>query len=125
MDDDHKTNLKPIDLQEFPPQDAENSLSNHNHNENFREETASELVDDYDVSEIEDGQDNEELKSVTGWVSIALSVISFFILPYVLAVAGIIVGWVARGREAPILGNIAIVIGALSIIVRLFILPLI
>lgn len=121
--DDQKTKLKPIDLQKFPPQDTDGPSSGTE--TSFREETASELVDDYDVSEIEDSQDNEELKSVTGWISIALSVISFFVLPYILAVAGIIVGWVARGREAPILGNIAIVIGALSIIVRLFILPLI
>jgi len=95
-------------------------------NDLYQEETASEFVDERDMldSRSEDADDTE-LKSAYGWVSIALSVISFFFLPFILAVAGIVVGFIARYREAPILGNTAIVIGALSIVVRLFILPMI
>lgn len=117
--DNQKKRLKPIDLETYNPVEEEESIPR------YEEETASELVDQDVYDDVEDGQDNEELKSISGWVSIALSAVSFFLLPFILAIAGIVVGFVARGREAPILGNIAIVIGALSIIVRLLILPLI
>src|SRR5699024_9588071 len=95
-------------------------------NDLYQEETASEFVDERDMldSRSEDADDTE-LKSAYGWVSIALSVMSFFFLPFILAVAGFVVGFIARYREARILVNTAIVIGALSLVVRLCILPMI
>lgn len=96
----------------------------------FFEETSVELTDDDPISENRDrdrsrDHDDPDVKNVYGWVAVALSVISFFFIPLLFAGAGIILGFVARTREAPILGNTAIVIGVLSIIIRLFILPLI
>ncbi|MBO1003507.1 hypothetical protein ACFSKI_20325 [Pseudogracilibacillus auburnensis] len=96
----------------------------------FREETATEITDD-DV--IRKGRDRDrdrdrndpDVQSVYGWIAVALSVISFFFIPLLFAGAGIILGFVARNREAAILGNTAIIIGVLSILIRLFILPLI
>src|SRR5690625_7486899 len=92
-------------------------------NDLYQEETASEFVDERDMldSRSEDADDTE-LKSAYGWVSIALSVISFFFLPFILAVAGIVVGFIVRFREAPILGNIEFVIVVLLFVVTLFIL---
>ncbi len=121
---DEKDNIpKPIDLENHHPVlDEERPLRN---DDLFNEETSSELVD-HDVTDRDKTEmDDTELQNVYGWISIALSVVSFFLLPFILAVAGIVVGFIARTKGAPILGNTAIVIGALSIIVRLFILPLI
>lgn len=94
-----------------------------NRREQYREETSSELVNREDS--FTDQRNDEEIRNVYGWIAIALSVISFFWIPLLFAGAGIILGFVARNREARILGNTAIVIGILSIITRLFILPLI
>jgi hypothetical protein len=87
----------------------------------FDEETAAEIVD----PDIKDRDDNDVDLNVYGWVSIALSVISFFFIPILFAGAGIIVGFIARNREAPILGNIAIAVGVISLLFRLIIMPLI
>lgn len=64
-----------------------------------------------------------ELNSATGWIAFALSIISFFIMPIILGVAAIIVGFIARVRDAEWLGSTAIVIGIISILLRLFIMP--
>lgn len=88
----------------------------------FAEETASEFVDEEVRPEV---RNDTEIQSMYGWIAIALSVLSFFWIPLLFAGAGIILGFMARNRDAAILGNTAIVIGILSILIRLFILPLI
>lgn len=123
--DENKQRPKPIDLEnhvlELEEEENYTEVS-----DAYKEETAAELVD-HDVEDLDYEQDEEDrdIKSVYGWSAIALSVISFFILPFIFAGLGIVVGFVARVNRAPILGNTAIVIGALSILVKLFILPLI
>src|SRR5699024_639937 len=124
--DENEHDKKPIDLenhvQELPDDRASGKTI-----DDFHEETSSELVD-HDVQDVEinaEESDDVDIKSIYGWSAIALSVLSFFIVPFLFALLGIIVGFVARYNRALILGNTAIVIGALSIIVRLFILPLI
>ncbi|MEW9675784.1 DUF4190 domain-containing protein [Lentibacillus sp. L22] len=91
------------------------------------EETAAELTaDDLDdtPSRIETDDDDEtNVNSAYGWVALALSIISFFWMPVILGAAGIIVGFIARGRGANTLGMTAIIAGAASIIISLFILP--
>lgn len=123
--DENKHNQKPIDLENHV-QELEDEDEYIDMDDAFQEETASELVD-YDAEDLntEDEKEDADIKSVYGWSAIALSVLSFFILPFLFAALGIIVGFVARSNRASILGNTAIVIGALSIVVRLFILPLI
>ncbi|MEN1970515.1 DUF4190 domain-containing protein [Lentibacillus sp. N15] len=90
------------------------------------EETAAELTaDDLGTSsetEVID-DDDTNVNSVYGWVALALSIVSFFWMPVILGAAGIIVGFIARGRGANTLGMTAIVAGAASIIISLFILP--
>ncbi|MGM0874283.1 MAG: DUF4190 domain-containing protein [Bacillota bacterium] len=58
-----------------------------------------------------------------GFLALALSVISLFILPVILGAAGIIVGFIARRRGAKALGAWAIAIGAVSIVLGIFIMP--
>ncbi|MBM7604714.1 hypothetical protein JOC75_002717 [Metabacillus crassostreae] len=58
-----------------------------------------------------------------GFLALALSIISLFILPVILGAAGIIVGFIARRRGATGTGAWAIGIGAVSIILGIFITP--
>lgn len=95
---------------------------------NYDEEFASEAVKEDDIQDelmnIEDRTDDPDLKNVYGWIGVALTLISFFIAPLIFAIVGIILGFVARRGNARILGNFAIGIGVVSILVRLFLLPL-
>lgn len=96
--------------------------------QNRDEETAAELTNInqndtvMDDDKIED-QTGGELNSVIGWAGLVLAVLSFFMMPIILGGAAIIVGFVARSRDAEWLGNTAIAVGVISIIVRLFIMP--
>ncbi len=58
-----------------------------------------------------------------GTFAIVLSILSLFFLPILLGASGIIVGFVARRAGANALGNWAIGIGALSIILTVFFSP--
>jgi hypothetical protein len=58
-----------------------------------------------------------------GYAALALSILSLFVLPILFGAVGIILGFVARRRGAEGLGSWAIGIGAISIIVGMFILP--
>lgn len=125
MDDENKFNYNQTGLED---RDINTSLSDEN-KVNLDEEFASEVVkeddllledDDFDVDEVND----PDLKNVYGWIGLALSVISFFIVPILFAAIGIVLGFVARRGDAPILGNTAIVVGVISILARLILLPL-
>ena len=67
--------------------------------------------------------DNATSGAGLGWLALALSIISLFVMPVLLGAAGIIIGFIARRRGATGLGAWAIGIGAVSIIVGIFILP--
>lgn len=58
-----------------------------------------------------------------GFAALILSILSLFVLPILFGAAGIVLGFVARRRGATGLGSWAIGIGAVSIIVGMFILP--
>ncbi len=58
-----------------------------------------------------------------GWAALALSILSLFVMPILFGAAGIVLGFVAKRRGADSLGAWAIGIGAISIIVGIFILP--
>lgn len=101
-------------------------------NGDHREETAAEFAptrgligersfaDDVN-EETEDGHAVEGRG--VGAFAIVLSIISLFFLPVILGAAGIIVGFIARRNKATALGNSAIGIGAISIILTLFFSP--
>ncbi len=94
--------------------------------ENYREETAAEIAAPMNVSrdfEHDTNEDSTTSGRVLGYSSLALSILSLFILPVIMGAAGIVLGFVARRRGAEMLGAWAIGIGAVSIIVGLFVLP--
>lgn len=93
------------------------------------EEFAEEVIEDDDLLMDNDELATEEiddpdLKNVYGWIGLALSVVSFFIVPILFAAIGIVLGFVARKGQAMILGNTAIIVGIISILTRLILLPL-
>ncbi|CQR46863.1 hypothetical protein BN1058_01146 [Paraliobacillus sp. PM-2] len=60
-----------------------------------------------------------------GWLALVMAIASLFILPVFLSVGAIIIGFIAKGKGADTLGNTAIIIGALSFIITLFIIPMV
>ncbi|UFT97796.1 DUF4190 domain-containing protein [Radiobacillus kanasensis] len=58
-----------------------------------------------------------------GWAALILSILSFFTMPIIFAAAGIILGFVSKGRGADTLGNASIIIGVVSIVLAIFIAP--
>ncbi|APC50226.1 hypothetical protein BME96_08665 [Virgibacillus halodenitrificans] len=88
------------------------------------EEFAAELTaEDYNTIADQNEDTGTETNTMYGWIGVVLSVISFFMWPVILGAAGIIFGFISRGRNADTLGNIAIGAGAVSILISLFILP--
>lgn len=88
------------------------------------EETAEEITaDDYEGPLNMEEDDQADVNSVYGWIGVALSVISFFMMPIILGAAGVILGFISRSRGADALGNTAIVAGAVSILITLFVIP--
>ncbi|WP_078545620.1 DUF308 domain-containing protein [Litchfieldia alkalitelluris] len=97
----------------------------------YTEETAAEVVPPFTpvgerepVREMNNVEDNTGVGGAgLGWLALALSIISLFVMPVLMGAAGIIIGFIARRRGATGLGAWAIGIGAVSIIVGIFILP--
>ncbi|MBD1382134.1 DUF4190 domain-containing protein [Bacillus sp. IB182487] len=98
----------------------------------YMEETAAEVAAPVGVNQGSERQfDGAEEKDRpeagegrrTGFIALALSIVSLFILPVILGAAGIIVGFIARRRGAEGLGGWAIGIGAVSIILGIFVQP--
>jgi len=86
--------------------------------QSYLEETSAEFSHPIE----QDNRDNQ-VQHVYGWIALALSIISFFFLPFLFAVSGIIVGVIARNRQSSALGYSAIIIGIISLIVNLFLIP--
>lgn len=90
--------------------------SNISRDEEIAQELTPEDIEENDGSAIESN-------NTIGWIAIALSVISLFIMPVILGATGIIVGFVSRNRGSEWLGNTAIAVGIISILFSLFIRP--
>jgi hypothetical protein len=94
----------------------------------YREETAAEIAAPVPLVRRR-GQDTERENlreaggSGIGYVGLALSILSLFVMPILLGAAGIVLGFIARSRGAVGLGAWAIGIGAVSLIIGVFILP--
>ena len=92
-------------------------------NEQYQEETAAEIAAPAPPAITR----RSEEESTTGgrvlaYSALALSILSLFILPVFFGAAGIVLGFMARRRGSAI-GSWAIGIGAISILVGIFILP--
>lgn len=96
----------------------------------YKEETAAEIAAPVPVTLRKNQNDTQQkagagAKAGTGMgvLALALSILSLFVMPILFGAAGIVLGFVARRRGAEGLGAWAIGIGAISIVVGIFILP--
>jgi len=93
----------------------------------YHEETATEVAPNINgrQGQLSGQRDaNEETGGrVMGAIALALSLLALFYAPVLFGAAGIIVGFIARRRGASGLGNWAIGIGVVAMIIDLFIDP--
>lgn len=96
----------------------------------YREETAAEIAAPLSLSrdrgQIEGDEERETKTSanIMGISALAISILSLFVLPVILGITGVVLGFVARNRSGSKgLANWAIGIGAISIIIGIFVLP--
>ncbi|MCM3765300.1 DUF4190 domain-containing protein [Neobacillus niacini] len=98
---------------------------------NHREETAAEIAAPVPLTRNKPQQTNQQQNGQSqamggaglGTLALALSILSLFVMPILFGAAGIVLGFVARRRGAQGMGAWAIGIGAVSIIIGIFILP--
>jgi hypothetical protein len=105
-------------LDEDTPKDASN----------FREETAAEIAAPVSLGRrrsFDDlrGRERGEAGTGTGFLALALSILSLFVMPIIFGAAGIVLGFMARAKGADGLGAWAIGIGIVSIVIGIFIIP--
>ncbi|WP_062046344.1 DUF4190 domain-containing protein [Bacillus sp. JCM 19034] len=95
--------------------------------QDFEEETAMEYgVGANQTEQFETARANPDDMTAgrgVGTFAIVLSILSLFFLPILLGAAGIVVGFISRRVGANALGNWAIGIGAVSIIMTVFFSP--
>jgi len=97
----------------------------------YNEETAAEIAAPVNATGTRENANTQTAGDTAtggaglGWLALALSIISLFVMPMLMGIAGIIIGFIARRRGANGLGAWAIGIGALSIILSTLILPFI
>ncbi|WP_018661488.1 hypothetical protein [Heyndrickxia acidiproducens] len=90
----------------------------------YREETGAELSAPVRGSNDRQQEDNERGTSMFyGWASLILAVFSLYFLPVVFGLAAILLGLAARRKNAAALGVWGIGIGAVSLILGLFVYP--
>jgi hypothetical protein len=90
----------------------------------YREETAAEIAAPVPVIRRRERDDlRTEGSASIGYIALALSILSLFVMPILLGAAGIVLGFIARRRGAEGLGAWAIGIGAVSMIIGIFIIP--
>jgi hypothetical protein len=92
----------------------------------YNEETAAELTTPMALGgdfERDEAEETSTSGRILGYSALALSILSLFIVPVLFGAAGIVLGFVARRRGSDALGAWAIGIGAVSIIIGIFVLP--
>ncbi|ASS91930.1 MULTISPECIES: hypothetical protein [Aeribacillus] len=108
-------------------QENRNFENRNNENRDYLEETAAEAgaVESRNTNETYNyNNDADEAGGRNlGWLALALSIISLFVLPVLLGASGIIIGFIARRRGAENLGAWAIGIGIVSLLLGIFVLP--
>jgi hypothetical protein len=111
--------------------DEPNNKINTVERDDYREETAAEISAPVSLNRDYDHDDMDKQTAlgtgaganVMGWTALVVSLISLFVMPVILGVAAIVLGVIARRRGADTLGAWSIGIGAVSVIIGLFVLP--
>ncbi|WP_234969332.1 DUF308 domain-containing protein [Bacillus massilinigeriensis] len=120
------------DTAEFDQLSTTNTNGIRDRQESYREETAAEIAapvtglrrrENTGKRKETNTADMENSGTILGFSALALSILSLFVLPIFLGAAGIVLGYVAMRRGSRSMGGWAIGIGAVSIIIGLFILP--
>ncbi|MBM7554750.1 DUF4190 domain-containing protein [Thalassobacillus pellis] len=91
------------------------------HEEEFAQEMA--IPNETLQSEERETDMQSDVQTGFGWLALILAGLSFFMAPVLLGGAGIVLGFMAKRRGADTLGNTAIFLGAVSVILSLFIAP--
>lgn len=94
----------------------------------YSEETSAEIAapGTFNRTTIDRGNEGRETATAgrgIGYAAIILSILSLFVLPVLFGATGIVLGFIALRRGSTALGSWAIGIGAVSIIIGIFILP--
>lgn len=91
----------------------------------YLEETSAEIAAPVRLNRgrVYDRADVETGGKGIGIAALALSILSLFVMPILFGAAGIVLGFIARRKGSEGLGNWAIGLGAISIIVGIFIVP--
>ncbi|MFS0635862.1 DUF308 domain-containing protein [Mesobacillus foraminis] len=122
-------------MTDFDQSSMTNQMGSSATNTQNREETAAEIAAPVPAKALKRNQNNQPGQnaqdqgaqkasgSMMGISAIAISILSLFVLPFILGATGIVLGFIARSRGAKGLGSWAIGIGALSVIIGMFILP--
>lgn len=94
--------------------------------EGYQEETAAEVAPPISRNQQGTGTNNQgavkEGSMGLGLAALALSILSLFVFPILFGITGIVLGFIARGRGSKI-GTWAITIGAISLLLGIFVLP--
>ncbi|OCA91127.1 hypothetical protein A8F94_04510 [Bacillus sp. FJAT-27225] len=99
--------------------------------ENTREETAGEIAAPVQVRQNRNNKEGQQRNqadenagtSMLGYIALGLAILSLFFLPVLLGAAGIVLGFLAMRRGQSKAGGWAIGIGAVSLIIGMFIAP--
>ncbi|MFB1099013.1 DUF4190 domain-containing protein [Terribacillus sp. JSM ZJ617] len=89
-------------------------------------ETAAEISpseERYRRTEKEGSQQTTDSGKMFGYIALILSVASFFFAPILVGAAGIVFGVLAKRKGADVLGNIALIISIIAIVISLFTAP--
>ena len=112
------------------PDDVKRDSVNEVNNDDYREETAAEFAVPQSNRMNDTFNDTRERTdgvsfggTFVGAIAVILSILSLFTMPFLFGILGIIGGFISRSKGAKSLGSWAIGIGAVSIVVGIFILP--
>lgn len=101
--------------------------SNQSGTANYLEETSAEMAvpASYGRGNYAEQRETNQAAGGTGvgFAALILSILSLFVAPVLFGAVGIVLGFVARRRGATGLGSWAVGIGAISIVLGMFILP--
>lgn len=124
---DHERNLRTSSrgLVNDKPVDIHHRLAAPDYDEETAAEIATPVTFNRNVTSnrIDADRDTRTAGRGLGYVALALSILALFVLPILFGAVGIVLGFIARRRGAEGLGSWAIGIGAVAIIVGVFILP--
>jgi hypothetical protein len=115
---------KDVDQQQDLQNESQMSEQGYIGTEGYHEETAAEIAQPmtFNKREVRDNSGTQEGGRGIGFAAIALSILSLFVFPVLFGAAGIVLGFIARSKGASS-GTWAITIGAISLILGMFILP--